>query len=161
MQAITTNGHYRSAYVLGAATVLAGVLMWSGLSAPRVAYAQVPDSGSQRNEMIKELRTSNQKLTEIATCLRAGNPVVYGTNVGENWQDYQKGQVLGKPTSIEGGHATVLIGIQGQNFLGENSWGTSWGDDGFYLISPDVLTDPTLSSDFWVIQTPDDTLGWR
>ena len=70
MQAITTNGHYRSAYVLGAATVLAGVLMWSGLSAPRVAYAQVPDSGSQRNEMIKELRTSNQKLTEIAGLLR-------------------------------------------------------------------------------------------
>ena len=59
-----------SAYVLALATVLAGLLLWHGLSSPRAAYGQIPDSGAQFNEMIRELRTSNEKLTEIAGLLR-------------------------------------------------------------------------------------------
>jgi C1A family cysteine protease len=35
-------------------------------------------------------------------------------------------------------------------FIGENSWGTGWGDDGYYLIAPEVIADP-ISQDFWVI----------
>ncbi len=58
------------AYLLGGLTVLAAGLLWQGLSKPPAAYGQVPDSGAQRYEMIAELRTSNQKLTEIAALLR-------------------------------------------------------------------------------------------
>jgi hypothetical protein len=59
-----------SAFVLGGLTVLAAGLLWQGLSKPQVAYAQVPDSGAQRYEMITELRTSNRKLTEVVALLK-------------------------------------------------------------------------------------------
>ncbi len=59
-----------SACALGGAMVLASALLWQALSTPRIALAQVPDSGQQRNEMIQELRISNQKLTEIIGLLR-------------------------------------------------------------------------------------------
>jgi len=59
-----------SAYGLGGLTVLAAGLLWQGLSAPPAAYGQVPDSGAQRNEMIKELREANKKLGEMTALLR-------------------------------------------------------------------------------------------
>ena len=55
-----------SAYLLATITVACvSVLAW-GLAPPPSARAQVPDSGAQRLRMIAQLRTSNEKLTEIA-----------------------------------------------------------------------------------------------
>jgi len=70
MSAMTPRRGFWPAYLLGGLTVLAAGLLWQGLARPPAAYGQVPDSGAQRNEMIIELRTSNQKLAEIATLLR-------------------------------------------------------------------------------------------
>ncbi|MFH1745664.1 MAG: hypothetical protein ABIG44_01335 [Planctomycetota bacterium] len=58
-----------SGFLLGAGTVLLIGLMWLNL-APPPAYGQLADSAAQRNEMIKELRGVNQKLTEITGLLR-------------------------------------------------------------------------------------------
>lgn len=96
-----------------------------------------------------------RRCEEVVRCLQAGNPVVYGTTVGTNWFTYQKGQVLGIPDQIRGRHATVLVGYRDGKFIGENSWGPYWGDDGFYLMEPEVIACPD-SSDFWVIQA-----GWE
>lgn len=63
---------------LGAAIILLAGLLWQGLGSPPAALAQVPDSGQQRNEMIKELRISNEKLTEIADLLRQIRDVQVG-----------------------------------------------------------------------------------
>jgi hypothetical protein len=59
-----------AAYLLGGLTVVIAGLLWQGLGRPPTAYAQVPDSGAQRYEMINEQRTTNQKLTEVVTLLR-------------------------------------------------------------------------------------------
>ena len=64
-------------------------------------------------------------------CLQAGNPVVYGTIVGQNWFDYTKGQVLTIPEDNQGGHCTCLVGYVNGKFIGENSWGKSWGEQGY------------------------------
>lgn len=53
-----------SAYLLGGVSVLAGVLAWQSLAYPRVAHAQVPDSGKQRMIMIEELKKANKQLAE-------------------------------------------------------------------------------------------------
>jgi C1A family cysteine protease len=92
----------------------------------------------------------------VANCLRAGNPVVFGTNVGSQWRGYRKG-IIG-PTSNDdrsGRHATCIVGVEGDKFIVENSWGTGWGDNGFYYGSSELLNHPT-SNDFWVIQA-----GWE
>jgi C1A family cysteine protease len=79
--------------------------------------------------------------------------VVFGTLVGEAWDHYGPGQVL-LPASgeVRGGHATHLVGWDEQRglFIGENSWGTDWGDEGFYWMAPEGLAD-ARSNDFWVI----------
>lgn len=96
--------------------------------------------------------TGNDRVQSVVDALRANHPVVYGTDIGDNWQKYQRGQVLGLPTSSDGGHATHLVGWDDSRgvFVGENSWGTLWGDDGFYLLAPEVIAAPS-SRDFWVI----------
>ena len=70
MSATTPKRSFWAAYVFGGLTVLAAALLWQGLGKPPAAYGQVPDSGAQRMEMINELRTSNQKLTEVVALLR-------------------------------------------------------------------------------------------
>ena len=66
-------------FFLGAATIVGVGLLWQGLGAPSVAYGQMRqstaqltafDSGKQRNDMIKELRAANSRLTEISSVLK-------------------------------------------------------------------------------------------
>jgi len=64
-----TTGFWRGFFVGGVTLVLLG-LLWQAVSQPPPAYAQIPDSGAQRQRMIKEMVTTNSKLTEIADLLK-------------------------------------------------------------------------------------------
>jgi C1A family cysteine protease len=97
-------------------------------------------------------QTGQERVRSVIDALRANHPVVYATDVGDNWLNYQRGEVLQLPTVAAGGHATHLVGWdEGRGvFIGENSWGTRWGEDGYYMIAPEVIAD-SCSRDFWVI----------
>ncbi len=98
--------------------------------------------------------TGDGRVAEVIRCLRAGNPVVFGCNVDGSWYGLGKNHLL-KPVSRsdrDGRHATVLIGYADGKFIGENSWGADWGDDGFYYMDPSVIAHLD-SRDFWVAQT--------
>lgn len=69
MSADQPKRRFWPAYVCGAATMLAAVVLGQGLLATS-ANAQIPDSGAQRYAMIKELEKANKKLAEIADVLR-------------------------------------------------------------------------------------------
>jgi C1A family cysteine protease len=99
--------------------------------------------------------TKAARVEAVIEALRAHNPVVFGTTVGWNWNNYRKGQVLECPSSVRGRHATCLLGYKDGKFIGENSWGDGWGDNGFYLMDPQVIA-CNQASDFWVIQA-----GWE
>ena len=101
--------------------------------------------------------TGQERVQSVIDALRAQHPVVFGTLVGNDWdayEHYQAGQVLRLPQSgaQRGGHATHLVGWDEPRglFIGENSWGNAWGDDGFYWMDPEVIASPS-SDDFWVI----------
>jgi len=116
-------------------------------SAMRKAYV------SKIESFYKIRSTGQRRVDMVIEALQAGNPVVFGTNVDSSWSRYEKGEVL-KPVSNadrNGRHATVLIGIENGVFIGENSWGTQWGDDGFYLMAPAVIAS-SVSMDLWVPQ---------
>jgi len=57
-------------FLLGVAVTLGGLLAYQSLLQPPPAYAQIPDSGAQRERMIRELVTVNQRLTEIVATLK-------------------------------------------------------------------------------------------
>src|SRR5262249_9753232 len=97
-------------------------------------------------------QTAQERVSSVIDALRAHHPVVYATQVGDNWFNYQAGEVLQLPAAPVGGHATHLLGWDETRgvFLGENSWGNTWGDDGFYMIAPEVIAH-NASGDFWVI----------
>ncbi len=110
-------------------------------------YYRIYDSGQDRLKAIK-------------TALDRGYPVVYGLRIDENWYDYSAGEVLGVPDVSIGGHATFLYGYSeadGGIFLGQNSWGTSWGDNGRYRIKQDAVAG-SHARDIWAIDTvPEDS----
>ena len=96
----------------------------------------------------------NDLIDDIILNLQAGNPVVFGTKVGDNWQHYEGGnKVIGiNEAGDGGGHAMCIVGYVNGKFIVENSWGTRWGNDGFALVDPAVFTHK-YTRDIWVIVT--------
>ena len=70
MSQLTRTSRIGLPFALGGVAALAISTALYTFAFARPAYAQIPDSGAQRNEMIQELKTSNQKLAEIAGLLR-------------------------------------------------------------------------------------------
>lgn len=128
-----------------------------------VKNVNVPPSWLAMRKAYKHKISSFYKIRSVGTlridavieCLRAGNPVIFGTKIGDNWVHYKKDQVLDIPKKYDGQHATVLLGYKDGKFIGENSWGALWGDNGFYYMDPDVIGS-SVSEQFWVPQA-----GWE
>jgi C1A family cysteine protease len=91
------------------------------------------------------------RIHRIKTALSEQYPVVFGTAIGSNWYNYNQDKVLSPTKSIKGYHATVLLGYDGDTFIGENSWGSDWGSNGFYKMDAEHLM-WDKSSDFWVLK---------
>lgn len=95
----------------------------------------------------------NDRIQDVIINLQMGNPVVFGTLVGENWFDYNQKSLPLPPTKLQdskGSHATCLVGYVDGKFITENSWGEDWGDNGYGWLQPEVISDK-YSQDFWVI----------
>ena len=67
---IARQRHFWQSFLFGAGTIILVGALWLTMSSPPPAYGQIPDSGAQRIEMIKELRAMNSKLDEISGYLR-------------------------------------------------------------------------------------------
>ena len=37
-------------------------------------------------------------------------------------------------------------------FIARNSWGTGWGDKGYFYMPFNVVTNTGMSSDYWIIK---------
>jgi len=59
----------------------------------------------------------------------------------------------GKNSTFLGGHAVVVVGYDDTKkvWIVRNSWGSSWGDKGYFYLPYSYLTNPSLCSDIWYI----------
>ena len=101
----------------------------------------------------------SQNLTNIKNALASGYPVVFGFTVYESFESdaVTKTGVVPMPSkseSVLGGHSVCLIGYNDatQRFICRNSWGTSWGQQGYFTMPYAYITNTDLAGDFWVIK---------
>jgi C1A family cysteine protease len=103
-------------------------------------------------------RLDNSNITELKNCLAAGFPFTFGFTVYQSFMEANSnGGVVSMPgnESIIGGHAVVAVGYDDTNsrFIIRNSWGTDVGDNGYYYMPYNYLTNTSLSDDFWTIRS--------
>ncbi|WP_082563539.1 C1 family peptidase [Nocardioides sp. Root140] len=79
-------------------------------------------------------------LTHWKTWLAEQGPILAAFLVDESWDNATatNGKVdTFKPNTVRGGHAIAIVGYRSDGrFIARNSWGTSWGDDGFAYLKP-------------------------
>jgi C1A family cysteine protease len=100
-----------------------------------------------------------QTLGQMKGCLADGYPFVYGFTVYESFESDAVAKTGKVPLpsqgeKVLGGHAVMAVGFDDskQAFITQNSWGTGWGDKGYFYIPYSYLTDSDLSSDFWTVR---------
>lgn len=120
---------------------------------PKKAY-----TNAKKHQVLKYARVQ-QTLDQLKQTLAGGFPVIFGFSVYESFesQKVSKDGIVPMPSDSEqllGGHAVLAVGYNDatQRFRVRNSWGTGWGQKGYFEMPYAYLTDPNLSDDFWVLQ---------
>lgn len=102
-----------------------------------------------------------QDVGDMKACLAGGDPFVFGFNVHQSFETTAVAQTGIVPMPgyswwdrEVGGHAVLAVGYDDSEarFKVRNSWGTDWGQAGYFTIPYAYLADPDLASDFWTIQ---------
>jgi C1A family cysteine protease len=100
-----------------------------------------------------------QNVNQMKGCLASGYPIVFGFTVYESFESQQVASTGSVPMpahgeQLMGGHCVVAVGYDDahQRFIVRNSWGTSWGMQGYCTMPYAYLMDASLSSDFWTIR---------
>lgn len=101
-----------------------------------------------------------QSLSQLKASLAGGCPVVFGFSVYDSFESAEVAQtgivpMPGPNESFLGGHAVLAVGYDdaSQTFFIRNSWGTSWGQQGYCVMPYAYLLSRGLASDFWMIKT--------
>ena len=97
---------------------------------------------------------------EMRSCLAEGFPFVFGFTVYEAFESaaVAKSGVLNMPgpkEKVMGGHAVMGVGYDNAagRFIIRNSWGTDWGQKGYFTMPYDYLSpDKNLADDFWTVR---------
>jgi len=119
---------------------------------PQAAYVE-----ASNHEIVQYFKITS--LADMKACLDAGYPFVYGFTVYASFESPSADStgIIPMPSGLEpvlGGHAVMCLGYDDEKqwFICRNSWGTGWGDHGYFYIPFDYLADAQLASDFWTIR---------
>ena len=104
-----------------------------------------------------------QTLAQLKGCLASGYPFVFGFTVYESFESpaVAKSGAMPMPAASEkvlGGHAVVAAGYDdaSQRFIIRNSWGSKWGQKGYFTMPYAYITESNLADDFWTIRLVED-----
>jgi C1A family cysteine protease len=127
-----------------------------------ISQFAVKPSQAAYNDAVHRKITSASKcadITAIKTALANGTPVVGGFMVYASFESAAVARTGIMPfpdvarEQCLGGHAVCFVGYNDAKswFIVRNSWGTSWGDKGYFYMPYQVVTTPNMASDFWAI----------
>jgi C1A family cysteine protease len=101
-----------------------------------------------------------QNLSSIKNALNAGFPIILGIQVYDSFETQQVSQtgIVPMPDvnteSCLGGHCVTCYGYSedDKTFLFMNSWGTEWGQQGFFTLPFAYVLNSDFTSDLWTIK---------
>ena len=107
--------------------------------------------------------TRYERVLNFNGCIDAlsnGYPVVMGFRVYDSFMTASVAKTGNMPypntkrERLLGGHAVLLVGYNQTKkmFIARNSWGTGWGDKGYFYMPFNVVTNTGMSSDYWIIK---------
>jgi C1A family cysteine protease len=100
-----------------------------------------------------------RNLNSIKNCLLSGKPIVVGIEVYSSFEtpNVDKYGVVPMPNllteNLLGGHAILLVGFDDKSkvFKFQNSWSTSWGDNGYGYLPYDYVLNNNLTYDLCTV----------
>jgi C1A family cysteine protease len=123
-------------------------------------FAQKPDDQCY-NTALKNLVLSYQRMAQVLNqlkgCLADGYPFVFGFSVYDSFEKIDSTGIMPIPANnerLEGGHAVMAVGYDDSNqwAIIRNSWGDSWGKNGYFFMPYVYITNVNLCDDFWTIR---------
>lgn len=120
-----------------------------------------PDACYDAAHRVRALRYRrvHDSLDTMKGCLAEGYPFVFGILVYESFISPQvaKTGLAPLPAANErliGGHAVMAVGYDDQRavLIVRNSWGSAWGDHGYFYVPYAFVGNPALARDFWTIR---------
>jgi len=100
-----------------------------------------------------------QNLQDMKTCLAAGYPFVFGFTVYQSFESdivAQTGVVPmpGPKESVLGGHCVMAVGYDDPSarMIVRNSWGSDWGQAGYFTMPYAYITSASLAADLWTVR---------
>jgi C1A family cysteine protease len=113
-------------------------------------------TSATKYKSLSYFRLNNTSLEELKSCLAAGFPFTFGFVVYPSFFQGDTNGMVPMPaneTTI-GGHAVLAVGYNdlNQRFIIRNSWGAAKGDQGYYYMPYQCLTNLSLSDDFWTVR---------
>lgn len=111
------------------------------------------------NHLVLSYHRVPRNLNQMKSCLAEGYPFVFGFTVYESFEGptVAKTGKLNMPKQAEqkmGGHAVMAVGYDNgsKRFIIRNSWGSAWGQKGYFTMPFDYLMNANLSDDSWTIR---------
>jgi C1A family cysteine protease len=100
-----------------------------------------------------------QDVAQMRGCVAAGFPFIFGFTVYESFESDAVARTgnVPMPEGDErtlGGHAMCVVGYDNPKrlFIVRNSWGPSWGKNGYGTMPYAYFTNTDLSADFWTLR---------
>lgn len=94
------------------------------------------------------------ELTQWKSWLVQHGPILAGLSVDSSWDNAgaNGGKIdVFRPATVRGGHAIAIVGYRTDGrFIARNSWGTTWGDEGFGYLKPSYIRDAFFTESYGV-----------
>lgn len=121
---------------------------------PKDAYTEA------LNYQAIEYQRITSNVTSMKQCLADGYPFVFGFTMYESFHsdEVRKTGIMKMPARTEkskGGHAVMAIGYDDskKTMIVRNSWGTWWGDKGYFYMPYEYIDNSNFADDFWTLRT--------
>lgn len=116
-----------------------------------------------KNDALNRKVTRYERITNFDGCIDAlsnGYPIIAGFHVYSSFMSANVAKTGKMPypnirrEKLLGGHAVLIVGYDKirKVFIVRNSWGARWGNGGYFYMPFDVIKNPNMSGDFWIIK---------